>query len=502
MPLFSKNRSEAHWSKDYIEHLRSIHFFLIAAAVTGIIFGLTPTKAQRQRAQYQLRTILAFINAQQQLSKQEDKDLANPMEAGDFLTFKMQGKDYFLEKPAVITLAADCALDLRTPKSHYVVPTGTWRKDFENIESLTEFISKWDATHCERGGILKVTKVVGSAFDAFGSELPLSTFSGKSATLLQRHYKFVRTELRRRDVEAGDDRDLITSLSRVKRPLIETIVATPSDGGSEVLERFYQLDTSDLDMTLVVRGLYAPTDSNPFVFMEPEYYRLGITAAPTVIKSPRLDCLGSFKKCFHDLYQLTLDKTSWSLKDVSETMDSELANSERQFELGGIKFPSEDLSTGGIILIIAVLAYFCLHLRELSPRFDSGLEVAWLGLYSSWFAYVLVWLSILLVPSYAVALLGMKGSQYEGPFPRAVKSNWKSLLVWIAVPCVATAVLGVLSCLSARRLAHLAADPFSEDESTPGTTTIPVSTPETKTIPESTLPGANDKHSADGLGDE
>jgi hypothetical protein len=178
------------------------------------------------------------------------------------------------------------------------------------------------------------------------------------------------------------------------------------------------------------------------------------------------ECNKSFEICFADLTATAKNKSQYTLPRVAAFIDNEVTSQSKDFEVVGIKFPREDLTRWGILLLCSILAYFCLHLRELSPRVsvkDDGLEVAWLGLYSSWYAQCLLWLSLVGLPSIAVLLLGARGAKYE--FLRSPKvassgasliDSWVSLTVWILLPLAICATLGILSCLSAMKLAKLA----------------------------------------------
>ena len=183
-------------------------------------------------------------------------------------------------------------------------------------------------------------------------------------------------------------------------------------------------------------------------------------------------CHSSFSVCFPDLDAVTKNRTRGSPQELSTSIDGEVASQSKEFEVLGIKFPREDLDRWGLILLCSILAYFCLHLRELSPNIsahDDGLTVAWLGLYSSWYAQSLVWLSLLLLPCGAVLLLGRRGAKYEFLWPTSDEDNhwtrlkhwlssqhWDTLSIWIFLPLAICAVLGSLSCLSAMKLAQLA----------------------------------------------
>jgi hypothetical protein len=136
------------------------------------------------------------------------------------------------------------------------------------------------------------------------------------------------------------------------------------------------------------------------------------------------------------------------------------------------------------------------HLSELASKVgpsDSGLEVAWLGLYSSRFALALVWVSVLLLPCLAVAMLGLKGADYDGGLLwKAIEQDWKSLSLWVLLPTTLAGVFGALSCLASNKLASLAAMASADKDTT--FAAIPLS--------ETTEALSAPKSESDGLGSE
>jgi len=61
MALFRRSSSDAHWSKDYIEHLRSVHFVLMVVAVTCIAVGISPNVVELENAQHQIGLIVGAL---------------------------------------------------------------------------------------------------------------------------------------------------------------------------------------------------------------------------------------------------------------------------------------------------------------------------------------------------------------------------------------------------------------------------------------------------------
>jgi hypothetical protein len=91
---------------------------------------------------------------------------------------------------------------------------------------------------------------------------------------------------------------------------------------------------------------------------------------------------------------------------------SPAAVSRLKFEVIGIKFPAENTTRWGLVVIIGIQFYFWLHLRELASKLrreDPGWQVAWIGVYSSGYAKWATIFSACLLPVSAALALGIRG---------------------------------------------------------------------------------------------
>jgi len=180
-------------------------------------------------------------------------------------------------------------------------------------------------------------------------------------------------------------------------------------------------------------------------------------------------CKAQYSHCFSELSDIVAGKEDYTLKDLAVWLDEQITTAEpRQIDLFGIRFPADSQAQWGIILIVTVLLYFWMHLRELSPRLKadhSGLEVAWPGLYRSWIAYAVVWVTVVFVPLYALRILGLNRVHYKSPWRSFVIANWRDVSLWLAVPLILYCILSVSSCLKLRQLALLADAARQKDES-------------------------------------
>jgi hypothetical protein len=183
---------------------------------------------------------------------------------------------------------------------------------------------------------------------------------------------------------------------------------------------------------------------------------------------PSWNCRGPFAECFAALAWFSRDKPRYSLQDLSDAIDDQLSGFQpHDFEVLGIKFPVEHQALWGIIALLALQLYLCLHLRELSPSLtpkDDGLNVAWIGLYPSLLSRAVTWTSILILPLVSIALLAQNGMHYESPLWPFLKAHKLPVTEWFLAPATICTLLALSSCLAVTRLATKVADARKLDD--------------------------------------
>jgi len=312
-------KPEAHWSKDYIEHLRATHFFLVLVCVPCIIFSLTPTKAQMLSAQHQLRTVEAFVKNQNDLIKKET-ERTNLISEKGYVTFEIQKQKYFVKVPKSTNLIPICENGKATGRFRIIK---AWAEGFQQIDSLGDFIREWNSSRCEAAQILSVDRIVPSLFTGTNEpRIPIEYFSGPGTELVTRNYNFIAV-----DAAIPVSEDEQAKLSKIAasdtNPPIDFSLSIGAD------PKFYAIPILQVHAALLFHASRLPSFFKP---LDEAHFQ---DVAP---------CYKSFRACFRDLSKITEDKTTWPFKDVDEAVAADIANSEHQFELGGIKFPSEDLS--------------------------------------------------------------------------------------------------------------------------------------------------------------
>ena len=447
MPLFKRRSSPSvHWSKDFIEHLRTVHFTLVVLAVLAIISGRAPDVAKMRTAKTQLTTIRDFLEEKLPKEAAADKDLDS--EAGTGTWILLSSKKIAARFPygmrafnGVCTASSDKPLTLAE----------LFEWSGRTQPSLMDFRRIWDAINCSKVQDYD-TEDIGEMYAGNWEELyasgrasevlPSSITTGGRSDLEKKGFKFGSL----RAVAVGEDSKAIPDT--FFQALRFRNRSSEADRGSVV---FYEMTYPSGAPVGVIVG---------FVPVLVHVSDSGVGHDFLTHLESTWDCRDEYAKCFSELREVAQDREHFSLKDLSKWLDDEIMSAEpSRIDIFGIRFPADSQFQWGIILILTVLLYFWMHLRELSPRLKanhSGLEVAWPGLYRSWIAYAVMWTTVVFVPLYALWILGLNRIHYKSPWQTFVVSTWRDVAMWLALPLIIYSVLSVWSCLKLRRLALLA----------------------------------------------
>jgi hypothetical protein len=146
------------------------------------------------------------------------------------------------------------------------------------------------------------------------------------------------------------------------------------------------------------------TDSHdlPFQPVEEMLKRFGkeVPAGNFAVSFPNLDSLASI---YGDFY---VDKLDGILKDLQNRTGGE------SFQVFGVKIPARATTRWGVMVVLSVQLYFWMHLSELRKRLrpgDAGWNVAFIGMYSSLPARIVYYVTSCALPVLAIVALCVKG---------------------------------------------------------------------------------------------
>lgn len=117
---------------------------------------------------------------------------------------------------------------------------------------------------------------------------------------------------------------------------------------------------------------------------------------------------GPYVRAFEELYAVTQNYETVNLETIERIVGSELERSKDVFQAFGISFPVETTAAWGVMMVVAVQFYFLFHLAEFRHRHMQNVTVAWIGLYRGWGPRLLYVVSSCLVPVAVVAYVAPK----------------------------------------------------------------------------------------------
>jgi len=134
---------------------------------------------------------------------------------------------------------------------------------------------------------------------------------------------------------------------------------------------------------------------------------------------------GTFEYSFSSLNEITKNYQQLSLNAFGPILESEQQRAGESFEALGIKFPADQVTRWGLLILLAVQSYLCVMLRERSqglPSSDAECGVPWVGLYGSLPAQAVCFLTVVILPAATCGLVGVRGA-------RLIGFNWAGVML-------------------------------------------------------------------------
>lgn len=126
---------------------------------------------------------------------------------------------------------------------------------------------------------------------------------------------------------------------------------------------------------------------------------------------------GTFEYSFSSLNEITKNYQQLSLNAFGPILESEQERAGESFEALGIKFPAEETTRWGLMIILAVQSYLWVMLREQSkgpPLGDAEFGVPWVGMYGSLPAKVVSFLTVVILPAATSGMVAVRGARLIG----------------------------------------------------------------------------------------
>jgi hypothetical protein len=370
-------QAPAHWSKDFVEHLRTVHFALIAISA-GLILLVFSSKQYNAvialvqieeilnlKKQWSLEWIAEYANHRPFYSTPDKVYLAHGIDPekmdheGEYVGVPLPGARIPI-RYAQLHAHRAILLSCRLPKHNwFMVPSrkATWTPaSFPG--SLGDFEQWW--TTLDQGNPLYVPSILYSYWE-----------------------------------HGPNPEDLPTD----KTIDVDLTMLTPVGAPEPDYVKYYgEFTNNHINHSI---GLFV--DSY-------HVYDLRQTSVNSAFRSLQP---GSFKQTFKDLSIAAHDESDLPLEDIKEFLHDEAAKGPEVFEAFGMKFPAGQITFWGVVLLLSIQLYFLVYLRQLFGRLrqdDAGWDVPWIGMDSSQLSKTILYTSLVILPLFASTLLGWQAT--------------------------------------------------------------------------------------------
>jgi hypothetical protein len=160
---------------------------------------------------------------------------------------------------------------------------------------------------------------------------------------------------------------------------------------------------------------------------------------------------GPFDQSFQDLETATRQKKDLSLDEIKGFLHDEAAKGPEVFEIFGMKLPAGQVTAWGDVLLLSVQLCFFLYLRRLSGELNAdapGWEVPWIGMDSSGLSKTILYVTVVILPCLATILLAWQtGIRISGSSWAAWKWHWtaQAKAALLIAPIILSLLLGLLA---------------------------------------------------------
>jgi len=409
----SKERSGGpHWSKDYVEHLRTIHFTLIALSLAAVVLASSANPSEIVKAREQINAIGELIrewkqDAVQEAANQAVDDFKKRSErngaAGRETLALLEPQ--FTDGQAVITGSDGAKSDFT---AHFVgrnwIVVGAIRdyaqgKDMveplselwlEPPTTLREFHVLWDALNDDN----EILFAIALSQTAYGYKPPMPS-----------HDDFTKVGVIQWVAPGRTTRVVKCDVQYSLKPVSESMKMNLLRDESTIA--YYAEPFQCTPFTDSVPDMLPVSNA---LILDRSYFRPQDAIIRLFRKNKPVG--GSFEHSFPELDDLTKNFEGIRIDHFDPILKAEQSRAGESFEAFGIKFPAASTTRWGILVILAVQLYFWIHLHELGRKLkpdDPGWEVAFIGMYNSRPSQAIFAISAYVLPVCAVAGLGVRG---------------------------------------------------------------------------------------------
>src|ERR1035441_6362889 len=413
-------RGSAHWSTDYVEHLRTVHFTLVAVCVALIILSTARTQTEAQTAYQQIQQIREFLR-DFHLSSWFDTDLRKHFSESKGL--QQLGRLSLLPPKGAIITAED--VNIRCPFELYDNLTLRVPEAFESqLFDRDSLETVGVTTVLQKQETLKQFRNMWDVLNQAYAEVPLELSTTAYVCRSSDYQHPIRAALRFEKLDHPPQSPYPFELRTFSPRALELVRSQDSAFDHEIYYR------NKFALPSLTHGGKLVEQVQVWIPVEKSTRLSGYDGQAVLISHARQDGYywrhGSFDSSFRELNEVTKDYQDIDLGAIERIGRSEAQRTGDSLELVGVKVPAGKAVIWGTIVILAIQMYLWIHLRQLSPNKlqpnDPGRDVAWIGVYTSLDAKFAMLSTTVVLPT--VVLLGLQTRWFKLPLS---EFNWPLL---------------------------------------------------------------------------
>jgi hypothetical protein len=417
----------SHWSAAFVEHLRTVHFALIATAAALVVVALTTKQFSTEVANYELHRLLdmkrrwgadflrnEFGNVTDVAGTQ--KQLLDALGKGFDIRLSPLENDVARNAIRQTTITDECCFvqdDL-----------------FEDLPANINGISAHAKFPLEmvylRTASDSFSKSAAKSVPLMPDSLPAIESFWKILDRTNVEYYFPMSIGELGVVTEGDEevRGKVQFSILKERGVTEQFLFSEDEERAQKhpiqmqLEPTYALEDlqgHQRNVVLQFTGIYPVRRSSAQTFkfhaVVTQYVYVELNGSRFAeylgVKSPK------FNRAFYDLLQVADRNGVYTLKELEENLSKAGVSEAPVFEAFGVKFPADLAILGGTLALLSVQLYFFVYLRKLSGSLkpdDPGWDVPWIGMDTSAVSRIIFIITASVLPVLSLVVLGAETS--------------------------------------------------------------------------------------------
>jgi len=416
-----------HWSKDFVEHLRAVHFALAVVSIILIISAMNGMDPRLSVALTQIQQIAKFEQqwptVPQKIYDQALLDNKLPDSWSTPLALKIPAKYY-----------VDGEIDTYTdvPKQTIIEPAEWKFNGFtfpDNLSTLSDFKEFWNQLN---KGVVLVLPEEPSVSSICDERIQITEADGS-----------VDVDQRRSGPSfAGGDLTCkygvgLTNTLGGPRFKITSELNSHDDPKANLSAHLGFI--VDLPLNKAQKQQFSSLESFSIIDVRLRRYQINEHYLARLFFSDWKP--GNFDTAFPEVNTSVSGIGTLAITDAVRRIESAVATSQRDVSLLGFSVPISQLSKWGVLILFSVQLYFWLHLHELVTKIEpaaEGWDVAWIGLYAARASFVVAVISSCVLPVAATVTLAAKIFNLESYYR-------KTALAAATVMVIASVILSILT---------------------------------------------------------